>query len=387
MNYRIFYAWQSQNKQTEQYIKEQLKKAKEDFEKEGVGIDLIFSPTQEKTGSPDIKVSILEQIKSCDVFIGDLSFIDTEKNVSNGNVLYETGIADAFLGEERVILLCDENTKIEEVVFDINHKRVSKINSTKAKSDIKIWLEGALQEADRQRFIKTYTIGKYEDDLIITLNYFYKFINMSKNEYSGEVCIPSLADIQHEIIQSKYPYFFLNVDFTPIIEGLEEKMVRMNTFSHKRIVWHVMNIITKLKGYQKFCSQLRYSFIKINDDFQQYNVYDVKNFFLKNAKDFEAEENSVLFADNIEMYQGESSSHIIDKRMYKENDNYKTNFIKMDNGIQKIMVSKMSEIDSDVIEIISSLILNILTSITEYLKFCDLELEFETSALITIRNS
>ena len=223
MRYRIFYAWQSQNKQTELYIKEQLKKAKEDFEKEGIDIDLIFSPTQEKTGSPDIKVSILEQIKSCDVFVGDLSFVDTEKHISNGNVLYETGIADAFLGEERVILLCDENTKIEDVVFDINHKRVSKINSRKAKSDIKIWLEGALQEADRQRFIKTYTIGKYEDDLIITLNYFYKYINMSKNEYSGEFGIPSLADIQYEIRQSKYPYFFLNVDFTPIIEGLEEK--------------------------------------------------------------------------------------------------------------------------------------------------------------------
>lgn len=113
----------------------------------------------------------------------------------------------------------------------------------------------------------------------------------------------------------------------------------------------------------------------------------MKNFFLKNAQDFEADENSVLFANNIEMYQGESGSHIMDKRMYKENDNYKTEFIKMNNGIQKIMVSRMSEVDSDVIEIISSLVLNILTSITEYLKFCDMKIEFETSALITIRNS
>ena len=154
MNYRVFYAWQSQNKQTEQYIKEQLRRAKIDFESEGIGIDLILSPTQEKTGSPDIKVSILEQIKSCDVFIGDLSFIDLENNISNGNVLYEAGIADAFLGEERVILLCDENTKIEDIVFDINHKRVSRINSKREKSNIKMWIQGALKEADRHALLR-----------------------------------------------------------------------------------------------------------------------------------------------------------------------------------------------------------------------------------------
>ena len=386
MNYRIFYAWQSQNKQTEQYIKEQLRRAKIDFESEGIGIDLIFSPTQEKTGSPDIKFSILEQIKSCDVFIGDLSFIDLENNISNGNVLYEAGIADAFLGEERVILLCDENTIIEDIVFDINHKRVSRINSKQEKSNIKMWIQGALKEADRQRFIKRYAIEKYEDDLTVVLNYFYKYVNMTKKEYYGEACIPSLHEIQREIEQSKYPCFFLYTDFRIIIESLEEKLVRMNTFSHKRIAWNIINIITKLKEYQKFCSQLKYSFVKVNKDVQQYNVYDTKNFFLKNADEFEPNENSVLFTDNIEMYQGDFGIHVMDKRMYKENENYKIDVIQLEKGPQTIMVSKMSQIDPDVVKIVSSLVLNILTAINEYLKFCDLKFEFETRSLIIIKN-
>lgn len=89
-------------------------------------LELIFNSTQDEAGSPDIKNSIIEQIKSCDVFVGDLSFfIDSEHCISNGNVLYESGVADAFLGEERVILVCDEKARIENIAFDINHKRIS----------------------------------------------------------------------------------------------------------------------------------------------------------------------------------------------------------------------------------------------------------------------
>ena len=87
MKYRVFFAWQSQNKNTERYVKKELSRAKKELASEDKEIDLIFSPTQDETGSPDIKVYILEQIKSCDIFVGDLSFIDVEKGISNGNVL------------------------------------------------------------------------------------------------------------------------------------------------------------------------------------------------------------------------------------------------------------------------------------------------------------
>ena len=38
--------------------------------------------------------------------------------------MYELGIADALLGANRTIILADENTKIEKLAFDINHKRI-----------------------------------------------------------------------------------------------------------------------------------------------------------------------------------------------------------------------------------------------------------------------
>lgn len=167
MNYRIFLAWQSQNKNTERYIKQELKKVKAELASENKVIDLVFSPTQDESGSPDIKLYILEQIKSCDIFVGDLSFIDVESGISNGNVLYETGIADAFLGEERVILVCDENTTVEKIAFDINHKRISKINTRQEKSSLVHWVRAALEESDRQRYIKVYANSQYEEELNI----------------------------------------------------------------------------------------------------------------------------------------------------------------------------------------------------------------------------
>ena len=387
MNYRIFYAWQSQNKKTERYIKSQLKNAKKSLKKEGIEIKLIFSPTQDKTGSPDIKSSIFEQIKECDIFVGDLSFIDTKNNISNGNVLYEIGIADAFLGEERVILLCDENTKIEDIVFDINHKRISKVNTKQKESEMAFWIKDALEEADKQRFIKNYATSQYEDDLIILFNYFYKYVNMTKKHYGDEIAIPSLDMIRKELKKSKFPYFFLNLDFSTLIKELENKLVRMSAFSHKRIIWYILNIITQLSAYQKFCSQLKYSFVKIKDEVtEQFNVYDVNNFFLKEIESFSYEEKGILFINNLGMYIGENGTYILDKRTFIDSCKYyRVGTIPIDEGAQSVIVSKTGIIDNRAIETISQLVLNILVAIKEYLDFSNLTLQLETDSLITIK--
>ena len=169
MTYKLFFAWQNQKKRTKNYIQKELERAKKVLANEGMDLELIFSPTQDAAGSPDINNSIIEQIKSSDVLVGDLSFIDKEKSVSNGNVLYEVGIADAFLGEERVILICDENTAVEKIVFDINHKRISPINTTVTKSPLIHYVRAALEESDRNRYIKTYATDQYEEDILFLL--------------------------------------------------------------------------------------------------------------------------------------------------------------------------------------------------------------------------
>ena len=210
MKYRLFFAWQSQNRKAYSFIKKQLQIVQQELAEEGTVVDLIFSPTQEESGSPDIKLSILEQIKMCDVFVGDLSFIDIENKTSNSNVLYESGIADAFLGEERVIMVCDENTIIEEIAFDINHKRVSKLNTKNSKSELKSWIIAALEEADRQRYVKTYATNQFSEELLIIINYFMR-LSFIKNNLPEEITYPSIEDVEANLSGSKIPVFFLDL--------------------------------------------------------------------------------------------------------------------------------------------------------------------------------
>lgn len=87
MTYKVFLAWQSQNKKTASYIKNQLDKAAKLLKEQGTTIDVIKSPTQEDAGSPNINEAIWKQIQGVDIFIADLSFVSRVRT-SNDNVMY-----------------------------------------------------------------------------------------------------------------------------------------------------------------------------------------------------------------------------------------------------------------------------------------------------------
>lgn len=58
------------------------------MEKENIELELLFSPTQKSTGSPNINTSIKENIRNADLVVADLSRI-VELNtlhISNPNV-------------------------------------------------------------------------------------------------------------------------------------------------------------------------------------------------------------------------------------------------------------------------------------------------------------
>lgn len=381
MKYQLFFAWQSQNNVAYSYIKKQLQTAQQYLEDDGIIVDLIFSPTQEESGSPDIKMSILEQIKMCDVFVGDLSFIDSENKISNANVLYESGIADAFLGEERVILVCDENTIIEQIAFDINHKRVSKLNTKNKKSDLKHWIISALEEADRQRYVKTYATNQFSKELLIIVNYFMR-LSFIKQNLPEEISYPSIEDVEYNLSESKIPVFFLDVDFGNMIASLEEKLMRLNQFSHKRIVWNIINIISKLREFKEFCYQARFSLFQIlEDEPAQYNLYDARNFFLKLIDTYSPSSRTILFLENIEIAVGDNETFVIDKRIIKKNDKYYERsyypFEQDGKKVQEIVSSKLSTINPDAIPVVSKIIVNILLATKSYLDYCDLHLEYE----------
>ena len=80
-------------------------------------------------GSPDIGDTIFDKIDKCDLFIADLTLINNKhsryRRTPNPNVLIELGYAIKALGWDRILLLqCKDYGDVEELPFDINHRRI-----------------------------------------------------------------------------------------------------------------------------------------------------------------------------------------------------------------------------------------------------------------------
>src|SRR5690606_37281979 len=95
--------------------------------------------TENVTGSPDITDTIFEKIRECDVFVGDVTPIDTDERgnkIPNPNVLVELGYAASELGWDRII--CVLNTaygNIEDLPFDIRQNRITTYRLTEDMDD------------------------------------------------------------------------------------------------------------------------------------------------------------------------------------------------------------------------------------------------------------
>jgi hypothetical protein len=140
---KIFYSWQSDlpNKTNRSFIEEALQKAASSLSSdELVNINpVIDRDTTGVPGSPDIGQTILRKIDECDIFVGDVSIINTEqaeRPAPNPNVLIELGYALKAKGESRLIMV--QNTVFgspEKLPFDLRMKRACTYNQSADSSD------------------------------------------------------------------------------------------------------------------------------------------------------------------------------------------------------------------------------------------------------------
>lgn len=136
---RMFYAWQSDlpSKFNQFAIKKALRSASADLEEElsvksGMSVEIIVDDaTRGLPGSPHIPSAILDKIQAADIFVADVSSVnsdqaDESKKTPNPNVVFELGYAVAHLGWERVILLINEvHGSVENLPFDFDRHRAS----------------------------------------------------------------------------------------------------------------------------------------------------------------------------------------------------------------------------------------------------------------------
>lgn len=134
MKYIIFYSWQSDlpNNTNRGFIESVIKKAIKDIQKtkEYCLEPIVDRDTKGIPGAPNIPLTIMDKIKTCDAFVADVSIVTGSKKNNqrlspNPNVLLELGYAIALLGWEKIILFCNEvYGDKEDLPFDIVQHRM-----------------------------------------------------------------------------------------------------------------------------------------------------------------------------------------------------------------------------------------------------------------------
>ncbi|MGB8192315.1 MAG: hypothetical protein WCF67_10375, partial [Chitinophagaceae bacterium] len=133
---RIFYSWQSDLPKLTNLnaIRQVLRDASSMIESEIEDIRIeIDEATRDLPGSPNIPKAIFGKISASDIFVCDVTTINTNtsadlRRVPNPNVLIELGYAVATLGWDRIIMLFNtvHGNFPNDLPFDIDRHRATK---------------------------------------------------------------------------------------------------------------------------------------------------------------------------------------------------------------------------------------------------------------------
>lgn len=176
---KLFFSWQSDTKDNHKKISQALMNACDEIRAEGIyDIDYDES-TWNRSGSPVIDSTVVEKAKNCDLFVADLTPIETSgtKDLPNPNVMYELGVAKSNLTDESILMLYTGSIEATRMPFDINHHRLSRFSNTHITEYIRQMAENAVKnprhhslfdEPDKQLFLhcnysikKNISSGKY----------------------------------------------------------------------------------------------------------------------------------------------------------------------------------------------------------------------------------
>ena len=187
-NITIFYSWQSDlpGNETRNFIQSCIDATVKSL-RDTVYIEA-DRDTKGEFGSPDISQVIFDKIENSDIFIADVSIVNSENFVkdddgefvrtkrlsSNPNVLTELGFAAGILGWDNVICIMDEDYgEASNLPFDLAHRRIIRY-SLKDKDKVEIrksirdiissTVKNLMENGKRtKKGITTFKVGSYVD--------------------------------------------------------------------------------------------------------------------------------------------------------------------------------------------------------------------------------
>ena len=172
MEYSIFYSWQSDlpNNTNRSFIEKALNNAAAVLSKDDnfTITAVIDRNTDGLPGSPSIAHSISDKIAKCDLFVCDVSIINSETNkerpTPNPNILFELGYASSVLGWDRIIIVQNIAFGGPEVLpFDLRGRSISGyfLNEESDKPETRKDLETRLLKRFQEAFEHHARVGKY----------------------------------------------------------------------------------------------------------------------------------------------------------------------------------------------------------------------------------
>ena len=131
MKLNVFYSWQSDlpNGTNRSFIVDCLNEALKNIYRDNNVISeyLIESDSRDETGTPDLVSTIFSKIDSCDIFIADVSIINSQsefRKAPNPNVMIELGYASNKIGWEKILCVFNGDFGIiEDLPFDIRFRK------------------------------------------------------------------------------------------------------------------------------------------------------------------------------------------------------------------------------------------------------------------------
>lgn len=264
----FFYSWQSDlnTKYNRWFIKKAVDRAFLNFA-DDYNLKLLEA-TDETAGSPNIRDELLFKIRQADFFIADVSAItnvrdldgELPKLISNSNVMMELGYAVAYLGWNRIVLICNEAYgRMELLPFDVrghrgtpyilcdeNHKEKKAVED-KFVANLKDAIDALLKRNPVKPKILDEDIEKKERDISELLKFLDVLDVNSIRSYFDSVG----GVLDHKLLLNFDKLFYV-----------------YNDFSFKFYDQKLKEIIDKV--------YLNYKFIYDNDDF--YYPHETQNF-------------------------------------------------------------------------------------------------------------
>lgn len=276
-NINIFYSWQSDlpGAETRNFIQSCIDAAVKTL-KDTVYVEA-NRDTRGNYGSPDITNVIFEKIQQCDIFVADVSIINSEhyelnengeyvqiqKLSPNPNVLLELGYAAGVIGWENIICIANEdygNANCIEFVSKklANGKRIQELRMLKrmlayARGSSKLGLFAGLSED-----MKEY--GK-----IVSQNQKENIVNVMTNEFpagSGKKTYSQCVFIEDDGTDYKptktFMQMLLNDKFYEMLQELVEFGIRRYERNYKNTYKQTDLVLYQKYTYEDVCRLLNW---------------------------------------------------------------------------------------------------------------------------------